>query len=173
MKKVLRQHGIKTVIQLNGTSYRDLAGNDMILEHREGYTHCRLRWSSESEPGTREARSLLRAIEQNEAPYLIQCRNGANRSAGAAALARILLGDASLTDTRGYRLGTADFPSRRIGVAESVDFLIPLQLRDGDGVLALTIKVTGEAWFHQRNDEFFKVPLPDISKVPRGSGVLE
>ena len=92
MKKVLRQHGIKTVIPQNETSYRDLAGNDMIVEHREGYTHCRLRWSSESEPGTREARGLLRASEQNEAPYLIQCRNGSQSISRCCGLGTHLVG---------------------------------------------------------------------------------
>ena len=274
LSQVIQRYGIKTVIQLNETSYRDLAGEDMIVERGDGYTHCRLRWSSESEPGTREARGLLRAIEQNEAPYLIQCRNGANRSAVAAAMARILLSDASLseargelvwqrgwvgfmtqtrcalildhyrawlqsnnrqsggealktylvghhypgfykaeykvsraTDTllelsvenisrygwpaddedhrfqlvvyqkkqqgehsRGHRLATVEFPLRRVGIGESVDFSIPLQLRDASRILALTIKVTGEAWFHQRNDEFFTVPIPDISTALSGSG---
>jgi protein tyrosine phosphatase (PTP) superfamily phosphohydrolase (DUF442 family) len=86
LRQVIREHGIKTVLNLQGKDHGDLAQTETALCREAGaeYRHAQL--SAVRLPGPRELQRVVDALDQAQYPILIHCRAGADRSGLVSAL---------------------------------------------------------------------------------------
>jgi len=101
LREVVRDHGIKTVVNLRGPSPgKDWYDGEVAACKDLGVVHRDVRLSARRWPRADEVLALLDAFDQAEYPMLVHCIGGADRSGLAAAVYRI--------DLRGHPVADAD-----------------------------------------------------------------
>lgn len=109
LEKVIRTHGIRTVVNLRGCCdpmawYLD----ECRATHRAGVSQEDVSFSAGRLPPVEEVRYLLRVLDKSEYPMLFHCRQGADRTGLAAVLYVLLFTDTPLSEARrqlGFRYG--------------------------------------------------------------------
>lgn len=101
LEQVVRQHGIRTVVNLRGIGvpwpwYLD----ECRASHRLDVNHEDVSFSASRLPANQEVRRLIEVLDRTEYPILLHCRQGADRTGLASAVVLLLQTDASLEDAR-------------------------------------------------------------------------
>lgn len=120
LSTAIRRYGLRSVINLRGCCPdQDWYVDETALAAAQGLTHVDVNLSSYMPPNPEELRKLAAALATAPEPILIHCRQGADRTSLAAALALLLKTDATVDDARGqfsWRFAHAPF-----GKAQSLD----------------------------------------------------
>lgn len=105
----IRQHGIRTVINLRGCNAQmPWYQEEMLVSSRLDTAHEDLYFSASRLPPAREVQHLIEILDRAEYPILIHCWRGADRTGLAAAIAVLLHPGATLAQAReqmGIRYG--------------------------------------------------------------------
>lgn len=101
LEKLIRTHGIRTVINLRGSSdpmswYLD----ECRVTHRLAVSQEDVSCSAGRFPPTHEFRRLVEILDHCEYPILLHCRQGADRTGLAAVLVMLLQSDLTLEEAR-------------------------------------------------------------------------
>lgn len=87
LSRYVRQHGIRTVINLRGANVGDDWYDDEISESRRlGVSHVDFRMSASRELSQEQAAALIRILAEADKPVLIHCKSGSDRTGLASAL---------------------------------------------------------------------------------------
>ena len=88
LERIIRKHGIKTVINLRGRSNRAVYKLERSVCRSMGVRMVALKLSSRSPVQAENLENLKKAFENAEYPVLIHCKAGADRSSLASVLYR-------------------------------------------------------------------------------------
>lgn len=114
------KHGVRTIINLRGADPTD---EEYVLERDAcrnlGLTLVDIDWSATRQPGPEAVRALIRALEGAEAPLLIHCARGVDRSGVASAIAEMRFGGADYETAKrqiGSKYGALDTEAGVVGL---------------------------------------------------------
>lgn len=100
LRKWADEYGLKTVINLRGTSKRDFYAPERKTAEELGLTMVDIKLSAVSLPTQPNVRKLITTLETAERPILIHCKDGADRSGVAGVIAAMAIGGRSYDDAR-------------------------------------------------------------------------
>lgn len=186
LRRVVRQRGIQTVINLRGTCtnfawyWQESAVTQElnIDQHDICLSACRY-------PPPAEVLQLVQTLQQARYPVLIHCRRGADRTGLAAVIARLLQPGADLASARGQlspryghlRLMRAayldDFLDqyadalRQDALAHSPEIFVRWVERDyRPGVCAGRLELVGEADWRANRPDLLRVRATNLANAP-------
>lgn len=86
LRQVMRQYGIKTVINLQGEDHGDKARGEQAICRELGADYRHAKMSAVRLPRPGELKRVINALDEARYPILIHCRAGADRSGLVSAL---------------------------------------------------------------------------------------
>lgn len=102
LREACRRFGLKSIINLRGCCPdQDWYRGEARIAGEQGLRQFDVNWSTYMPPGRWEFIKLLEALEKAPEPILIHCRQGADRTSLASAIALLLKTDATLAEARG------------------------------------------------------------------------
>lgn len=90
LESVIKEHGIKTVINLRGAKDVDWYREEAAVTERMGVTLISIGMSAKRLPHREDLIKLLDAFKTAERPMLIHCQGGADRTGEASAIYQML-----------------------------------------------------------------------------------
>ena len=101
LERVIRRHSIRSVINLRGShpgeSWYD---TERAVTGRLGVAYHDLALSADRQPDRAAVVELIKLLETSPRPVLVHCDAGADRAGFASAIARIVIGQAEVTESR-------------------------------------------------------------------------
>ena len=101
LERVVRRHAVRSIINLRGShpgeSWYD---TERAVAARLGVVHHDLGLSSDRQPPRSAVVELVDLLETSPRPVLLHCDAGADRAGLASAIARIVIGQAEVTESR-------------------------------------------------------------------------
>jgi len=94
LERLVREHNIKTVINLRGRPFSDWYPQEARVTQMLGISQEDVTISANRLPSTGEIRRLVKILEQSEYPIVIHCQQGADRTGLASVMYQLLLTDA-------------------------------------------------------------------------------
>jgi protein tyrosine phosphatase (PTP) superfamily phosphohydrolase (DUF442 family) len=94
LEAYVREHGIRTVVNLRGRPFDDWYPAEMQATQALGISQEDVTTSANRLPGPGELRRLIEIFDRSEHPILLHCQQGADRTGLAAAVYQILYTDA-------------------------------------------------------------------------------
>lgn len=89
-EKMIRKHGIKTIINLRGESDSDWYKEEISAAQKHNVTHISIGMSAKRLPHKKDLIKLLESFESAVRPILIHCQGGADRTGEASAIYQML-----------------------------------------------------------------------------------
>jgi protein tyrosine phosphatase (PTP) superfamily phosphohydrolase (DUF442 family) len=101
LEKVIQRHGIRSIVNLRGNhageSWYD---SERAVAAQLGVVHHDLGLSADRQPDRSAVLELIDLLETSPRPVLVHCEAGADRAGFASAIARIVVGDAEIAESR-------------------------------------------------------------------------
>src|SRR5439155_4655128 len=100
LERVVRDHDIKTVINLRGRPFSDWYPAEAQTTQALGVSQEDITTSANRLPAPGEVRRLIEIFDRSEHPILMHCQQGADRTGLAATMYLLLYSDAEYADAR-------------------------------------------------------------------------
>ena len=101
LEEVIERHAIRSIVNLRGSHAGEAwYDSERAVAAQLGVIHHDLGLSADRQPDRRDVLALIDLLETSPRPVLVHCEAGADRAGLASAIARIVVGQADLAESR-------------------------------------------------------------------------